>query len=107
MHDKVQAELDDTVMEITKQVEQILTVVFNVSKRLKGRVDMIMALGLPGIKAQVAGLVYRGFVTGNGFRRPGDTLRYLRTIERHLEKMAIGPHRDRAQMLKIESVQQA
>ena len=68
---------------------------------------MTMALGLSDIKAQMAGLVYRGFVTGNDFRRLGDTLRYLQAIEKRLEKMAIDPHRDRAQMLKVESVQQA
>ena len=55
----------------------------------------------------LGGLVYRGFVTGNGFKRLGDTLRYLQAIEKRLEKLAIDPHRDRAQMLKVDSVQQA
>lgn len=95
------------MVDIAKQVEQILTAVFNINKRLKGRVDMTMALGLSDIKAQMGGLVYRGFVTGNGFKRLGDTLRYLQAIEKRLEKLAIDPHRDRAQMLKVENVQQA
>ncbi|MBF3332771.1 DUF3418 domain-containing protein, partial [Leptospira borgpetersenii serovar Ballum] len=69
LHDKVRAELNDTVVDIAKQVEQILTAVFNINKRLKGRVDMTMALGLSDIKAQMSGLVYRGFVTGNGYKR--------------------------------------
>jgi ATP-dependent helicase HrpA len=51
---------------------------------------------LSDIKAQMGGLVYRGFVTGNGFKRLGDTLRYLQAIEKRLEKLAIDPHRDRA-----------
>jgi ATP-dependent helicase HrpA len=55
----VRAELNDTVVEIAKQVEQILTAVFNINKRLKGRVDMTMALGLSDVKAQMAGLVPR------------------------------------------------
>ncbi len=55
-----------------------------------------MALGLSDIKAQMGGLVYRGFVTGNGFKRLGDTLRYLQAIEKRLEKLAVDPHRDRA-----------
>ncbi|EJP5829105.1 ATP-dependent RNA helicase HrpA, partial [Cronobacter sakazakii] len=107
LHDKVRAELNDTVVDIAKQVEQILTAVFNINKRLKGRVDMTMALGLSDVKAQMSGLVYRGFVTGNGYKRLGDTLRYLNAIEKRLEKMAVDPHRDRAQMLKVEAVQQA
>ncbi|MBF4190137.1 DUF3418 domain-containing protein, partial [Serratia ureilytica] len=32
---------------------------------------------------------------------------YLQAIERRLEKLAIDPHRDRAQMLRVEQVQQA
>ncbi|WP_259461955.1 DUF3418 domain-containing protein, partial [Enterobacter sp. R1(2018)] len=107
LHEKVRAELNDTVVDIAKQVEQILTAVFNINKRLKGRVDMTMALGMSDVKAQMSGLVYRGFVTGNGYKRLGDTLRYLQAIEKRLEKMAIDPHRDRVQMLKVEQVQQA
>ncbi len=107
LHERVRAELNDTVVDIAKQVEQILTCVFTINKRLKGRVDMTMALGLSDVKTQMTGLVYRGFVTRNGYRHLGDTLRYLQAIEKRLEKMAIDPHRDRAQMLKVESVQKA
>ena len=95
------------MVEIAKLVEQILTAVFNINKRLSGRVDMTMARGRSDVKSQMSGLVYRGFVTGNGFKRLGDTLRDLNGSVRRLEKMAIDPHRDRAQMLKVESVQQA
>ncbi len=107
LHEKVRAELNDTVVDIARQVERILSEVFAINKRLKGRVDMTMALGLSDIKAQMGGLIYRGFVTGNGWQRLGDTLRYLQAIEKRLEKMAVDPHRDRAQMLKVEQVQQA
>ncbi|WP_336795431.1 ATP-dependent RNA helicase HrpA [Erwinia aphidicola] len=107
LHDKVRAELNDTVVEIAKKVEQILTSVFNINKRLKGRVDMTMALALSDIKAQMGGLVYRGFVSGNGWKRLGDTLRYLHAIERRMEKLAVDPHSDRARMMKVETVKQA
>ncbi|QKJ87230.1 ATP-dependent RNA helicase HrpA [Paramixta manurensis] len=107
LHDKVRAELNDTVVEIAQSVEQILTAVFTINKRLKGRVDMSMALALSDIKAQMAGLVYRGFVTQNGWKRLPDTLRYLQAIERRLEKLPVDPHSDRARMLKVEQVQQA
>ena len=46
-------------------------------------------------------------MTGNGWKRLPDTLRYLQAIERRLEKLAIDPHRDRAQMLPGGQVQQA
>jgi ATP-dependent helicase HrpA len=51
---------------------------------LKGRVDISQALALSDIKAQLGGLIYRGFVTNNGWKRLPDTLRYLRAIERRL-----------------------
>ncbi|KAB8313663.1 ATP-dependent RNA helicase HrpA [Erwinia endophytica] len=107
LHDKVRAELNDTVVDIAKLVEQILTAVFRINKRLKGRVDMTMALALSDIKTQMGGLVYRGFATQNGWKRLADTLRYLNAIERRLEKLPIDPNSDRARMLKVEKVQQA
>ncbi|WP_269935193.1 ATP-dependent RNA helicase HrpA [Serratia liquefaciens] len=107
LQERVRAELNETVVGVAKQVEQILTAVFNINKRLKGRVDISLALALSDIKTQLGGLVYRGFVTNNGWKRLSDTLRYLQAIERRLEKLATDPHRDRAQMLRVEQVQQA
>ncbi|WP_337261951.1 MULTISPECIES: ATP-dependent RNA helicase HrpA [unclassified Serratia (in: enterobacteria)] len=107
LQELVRAELNDTVVDVAKQVEQILTTVFNINKRLKGRVDISLALALADIKAQLGGLIYRGFVTNNGFHRLADTLRYLQAIERRLEKLAVDPQRDRAQMWRVEQVQQA
>ncbi len=99
LQELVRGELNETVVGVAKQVEQILTAVFNINKRLKGRVDISLALALSDIKTQLGALVYRGFVTNNGWKRLPDTLRYLQAIERRLEKLAIDPHRDRAQML--------
>ncbi|HFK7185150.1 TPA: ATP-dependent RNA helicase HrpA [Serratia odorifera] len=107
LQERIRADLNETVVNVAKQVEQILTTVFNINKRLKGRVDMSLALALSDIKTQLNGLIYRGFVTQNGWKRLPDTLRYLQAIERRLEKLAIDPHRDRAQMLRVEQVQQA
>ncbi|WP_353167599.1 DUF3418 domain-containing protein, partial [Providencia sp.] len=99
------AELNDVVVNIAKQVEQILSAVFAINKRLKGRVDFSMALALSDLKAQMGNLVFKGFVTAHGWKRLPDVLRYLNGIERRLEKLAIDPNRDRAQMSKIEHVQ--
>ncbi|WP_273842277.1 ATP-dependent RNA helicase HrpA [Providencia rettgeri] len=99
------AELNDVVVNIAKQVEQILTAVFAINKRLKGRVDFSMAIALSDIKTQMSNLVFKGFVTTHGWKRLPDILRYLNGIERRLEKLAIDPNRDRAQMSKVEHVQ--
>lgn len=107
LQEYVRGHLNPVVVEIASGVEQILSVVFAINKRLKGKVDLSQALALSDIKTQLDGLVYRGFVTASGWRRLGDILRYLRAVERRLDKLAIDPHRDRAQMLKVEAVQQA
>lgn len=99
------AELNDVVVNIAKQVEQILTAVFAINKRLKGRVDFSMAIALSDIKIQMSNLVFKGFVTTHGWKRLPDILRYLNGIERRLEKLAIDPNRDRAQLSKVEHVQ--
>ena len=107
LQEYVRANLNAAVVDIAVQVEQILTAVFAINQRLKGRVDIALALALSDIKSQMSGLVYRGFVTGTGWRRLADTLRYLRAIERRLEKLAVDTHRDRAQMLKIDHISQS
>ncbi|MGL4856430.1 DUF3418 domain-containing protein, partial [Plesiomonas sp.] len=64
------------------------------------------AFALSDVKAQMGGLIYRGFVSDTGWQRLADLQRYLNAIERRLEKLPTDPNRDRAQMLKVECVQQ-
>ncbi|UTM55910.1 ATP-dependent RNA helicase HrpA [Photobacterium sp. CCB-ST2H9] len=100
----VRAELGDTVVDIAKQVESILTTAFNIHKKLKGKVDFTMAFALSDIKAQMEGLIFKGFATESGWRRLPDILRYMKAIERRMEKLPIDPNKDRMHILKIESV---
>lgn len=107
LHEKVRAELNDTVVNIAGKAEQILTVANKINIRLKGRVELTQALALADMKKQMGQLIYRGFVSGNGWNSLSDTLRYLHAIERRLDKLPGDQHSDRARMLKIEQVQQA
>lgn len=100
----VRAELGDTVVDIAQQVETILTTAFNINKKLKGKVDLSMAFALSDIKAQVEGLIFKGFATECGWKRLPDILRYMKAIERRMEKLPIDPNKDRLHMLKVESV---
>lgn len=72
LHERVRGALNETVVAIAAQVERILTCANGINKRLKGRVDMTMALALSDIKAQMGGLIYRGFVTATGADRLAD-----------------------------------
>ncbi|MEK6159942.1 ATP-dependent RNA helicase HrpA [Vibrio cholerae] len=104
LKEHVRAELGDTVVEIAKQVETILTTAYNINKRLKGKVDFTMAFALSDVKAQIEGLIFSGFATECGWKRLPDILRYMRAIERRMEKLQVDPNKDRLHMLKIESV---
>lgn len=89
----MRAELGDTVVEIAKQVETILTTAYNINKRLKGKVDFTMAFALSDVKAQIEGLIFSGFATECGWKRLPDILRYMRAIERRMEKLPVDPNK--------------
>ncbi|WP_245869592.1 DUF3418 domain-containing protein, partial [Vibrio fujianensis] len=104
LKEHVRAELGDTVVAIAQQVETILTTAYNINKRLKGKIDFTMAFALSDIKAQMESLIFKGFATECGYQRLPDILRYMKAIERRMEKLPIDPNKDRLHMLKIESV---
>ncbi|WP_052122334.1 ATP-dependent RNA helicase HrpA [Chelonobacter oris] len=107
LRDYVREHLNDMTVEIAKQTEQILTLIFALNKRLKGKMDFTMAFALSDIKAQTANLVYPGFVQHSGYRRLPDLQRYLQAIDKRLDKLAQDVNRDRANMLRVEHVNEA
>jgi ATP-dependent helicase HrpA len=50
------------------------------------------------MRAQLRGLIYPGFVTATGYRWLPQLARYLRGIERRLDKLPDSPARDAASM---------
>lgn len=103
----VKAHINKKVVDIAQQVERILTLTFSINKKLKGRVDLNLAFALSDVKAQLAHLIYKGFIADSGYKRLSDIYRYLQAMDKRLEKLAVDVNRDRANMLKIEQVQQA
>lgn len=106
MKERIRADLNESVVEIAKLVEQILTAAHGIKKSLKGRVTLELAYAHSDIQAQLERLIHRGFVTETGHQRLPDLLRYLRAIERRMEKIPTDPNRDRLYMLKVQSVEQ-
>ena len=96
--------INETVVDIAKQVESILTLHFNINKKLKGRVDLSLAFALSDIKQQVSELVYKGFVAQTGYDKLPDIYRYLSAIEKRLEKLGSNMAKDRQTMNIIEEV---
>ncbi|GAA3529218.1 ATP-dependent RNA helicase HrpA [Zobellella aerophila] len=107
LKDKVAGELNPTVADIALQVEEVLSRAQGIKKRLKGKIDLALAMAMSDIQAQLDGLIYRGFVTDTGGERLKDAQRYLEALSKRLDKLAIDPHRDRAHLLKIQNVQTA
>ena len=73
----------------------ILKLWHGLQKRFKGKIDLAQAVALNDIKAQLANLVYPGFVR----ETPGDWLkeypRYLKAVEQRFEKIGAQLQRDR------------
>ncbi|MDO4697843.1 MAG: ATP-dependent RNA helicase HrpA [Pasteurellaceae bacterium] len=103
----VRENLNDKTVQIALQVEKILTLAFEINKRMKGKMDFTMAFALSDIKAQLNGLIYPDFVVQTGSARLGDLLRYLTAIDKRLDKLVVDTNSDRAKMLRVEQVQQA
>jgi ATP-dependent helicase HrpA len=62
---------------------------------------------LADMRAQLSGLIYPGFVTATGYRRLPHLIRYLRGIERRLDKLPENPARDAANMATAQRAEQA
>ncbi|KZN31716.1 RNA helicase [Pseudoalteromonas luteoviolacea CPMOR-2] len=100
----IRGELGDKVVEIASQVEQVLSIAHAVNKRMKGRVDLTMITAHGDIKSQLESLIFKGFVSTHGADKMTDLLRYLKAIEKRLEKLPVDPNRDRMCVLEIEKV---
>ena len=107
LRDFVRENLNEVTVDIAQKVEQILSLNHALNQRLKGKMDFTMAFAFSDIKAQLAGLIYPGFVQKSGYDRLPDLQRYLQAIDKRINKLAQDVNRDRAAMLRVEQVQQA
>ncbi len=100
LHDHVRASLFDTTEEVVARVERILTVWHAAQSALAGPDDIV-----EDIREQLGGLVHPGFVTETGYARLPDVHRYLRAVQRRLEKLPDDPRRDREWMHRVHDVE--
>jgi ATP-dependent helicase HrpA len=103
--DRARAELTGTALDVVTQVARILAAAHALAGQLQGTTSLTLLPALTDIKAQLSGLVYPGFVSATGWRRLPDLVRYLRAVERRLEKLPDSPNRDLSWMGQIEQVQ--
>jgi ATP-dependent helicase HrpA len=105
--ERVRPRLNDTVLDVVTAVDRILRAAQDVQRQLAGATGPALAPARADVQTQLSRLVYPGFVTGTGWRRLPDALRYLAAIGRRLEKLPDDPGRDAERMLAIAHVQQA
>ncbi|WP_236789443.1 ATP-dependent RNA helicase HrpA [Amycolatopsis sp. GM8] len=90
--EKVRGGVNPTVLDVLSEVEHILRAANDVETRLADARGP--AESLADIRQQLDALVFPGFVTATGFDRLPNLVRYLRAIERRIEKLSSAAAKD-------------
>ncbi|WP_392562331.1 ATP-dependent RNA helicase HrpA [Orbus sturtevantii] len=102
--DMIKREINEVIVSIASQVERVLTLNYAINKKLKGRLDLSVALSLADIKQQLSRLIYKGFVTDTSYQKLSDVYRYLQAIDKRIDKLYADPNKDRLHLLVVERV---
>jgi ATP-dependent helicase HrpA len=94
----VRSGLHEVTDEVVTQVEAALRLAHAVEARLDDTRADALQPAVADMRAQLAALIHPGFVTATGYRRLPQLARYLRGIERRLDKLPESPSRDAASM---------
>jgi ATP-dependent helicase HrpA len=103
----VSAELPALTRAVVQDVLRALAAWRDVDKLLSGSADMSMLPALADMKAQVARLVYRGFVSDVGAEQLRHLPRYLAAVRTRRERLPSALARDRQLMDQVASLQAA
>ena len=103
----VRSRLHEVTYEVVTQVESALRVAHAVESRLDDLKADAVQPAVADLRAQLSGLIYPGFVTATGYRRLPQLTRYLRGIERRLDKLPENPARDATNMAVARRAEQA
>ncbi|MEL0658355.1 ATP-dependent RNA helicase HrpA [Psychromonas arctica] len=104
--EKVRAELADKTLQITQQVEEVLTLAHAVNKQLKGKADLTMLVAKGDIKSQLERLIFPGFVCQVGEGKLNDIKRYLLALQKRLEKLPVNPNQDRLNTIELHELEE-
>src|SRR5579875_200796 len=103
----VRARLREVTADVVTQVEAALRLWHTVEARLGSLLGDTARPAVADMRAQLSALIYPGFVTATGYRRLPHLARYLRGIERRLDKLPENPSRDAANMTIAQRAEQA
>ncbi|MBV9314119.1 MAG: ATP-dependent RNA helicase HrpA [Pseudonocardia sp.] len=109
LRSSVASGLTAMLVDVVARVVDVLRAATEVRSRLANLPHLSpgLAASVADVRAQLAGLVYPGFVLATGAARLADVARYLRGASRRLERLPHQPERDRDWMARVHEVQQA
>lgn len=102
VRDAVSAGMVDRLFACVSLVARILAAGRDVEKAMKSQTSMALLAPLRDMRAQVDGLVYRGFVSHTGTARLAHLPRYLEGMRVRLAGLSDNPGRDRAWLTEFE-----
>src|SRR5580693_3545993 len=103
----VRAGLHEVTADVVAHVESALRLAHAAQARLDDTKADAVQPAVADMRAQLARLIYPGFVTATGYRQLPQLTRYLRGIEHRLDKLPENPARDAANMAVAQRVEQA
>ncbi|HEY8472084.1 MAG TPA: ATP-dependent RNA helicase HrpA [Natronosporangium sp.] len=106
LRERVRADLNRATLGVVTELLPIITLANRLTERLAATRGASLAAATADMRAQLADLVRPGFVADIGWQRLPDLLRWLRAIERRLEKLPGNPERDQAAMATVHRVQE-
>ncbi len=98
-------ELTDQTANLVKLVGQIMEVVAAIDRHSDRLVAPVIRPSVDDTRAQLARLIRPGFVTAAGADRVPDVVRYVKAIERRLDKMAADLGKDQARMRDVQALE--
>jgi ATP-dependent helicase HrpA len=105
LRNRVRAQLERATLGVVTEVLPIIQLANRLGPRLAETRGRALAEAVSDMEAQLDALVRPGFITGIGWQRLPDLHRWLRAMERRLEKLPTAPDRDRRAMASIQRVQ--
>ncbi|GIT80468.1 ATP-dependent helicase [Leifsonia sp. LS1] len=103
VRDRVSGIVMDAMFETVALVTRILTAARAAEKAIGGATSLVFLASLNDAKAQLAGLVYPGFVSATGLEQLRHLPRYLAGISQRIQALPVNPGRDRAWQTQVET----
>ncbi|MGQ0839056.1 ATP-dependent RNA helicase HrpA [Actinokineospora sp.] len=107
LREHVRVGLNPTVLDVLDKARKVVTAWTDVQNRLTRTAGPIFVEAVADIREQLAALIFPGFITATGHSRLSDVERYLRGIERRLDKLPERPDRDTAWMHQVQDLEDA